>query len=130
MWFTHFLQYMVQKGIIYINDMYKENGSLYTIQELQDIYKIKINFLTYNGLIASINSFKSLIQNDVDLKKSWNTPLGPIIAGYFLKVLEDAMIFMNSLIETLQSQHPKRNGNQYIILKLTLGETFILHHLN
>ena len=50
-----------KKGLIYINDMYKENGSLYTIQELQDIYKIKTNFLTYNGLIASINSFKSLI---------------------------------------------------------------------
>ena len=58
-----------KKGLIYINDMYKENGSLYTIQELQDIYKIKTNFLTYNGLIASINSFKSLIQNNVDLKK-------------------------------------------------------------
>ena len=49
--------------------MFKENGSLYTMQELQDIYQIKTNFLTYNGLVASINSLKSTIQNSVNLKK-------------------------------------------------------------
>ena len=58
---TIFYQQWYNKGICYINDMFKENGEFYT--ELEFVHKdnIKTNFLQFNGLKAAIK--KCLLKN-------------------------------------------------------------------
>ena len=54
------------------------------MQELQNIYGIKTNFLTYNGLIAAINAFKNLLPNGLIIKKN-AYPLRPNFSWIFFK---------------------------------------------
>ena len=51
---TIFYQQWYNKGICYINDMFKENGEFYTELEFVHKYNIKTNFLQFNGLKAAI----------------------------------------------------------------------------
>ena len=67
---TIFYNTWYKKGMVYVNDFYNDNGSLFSMQELQDIYGIKTNFLTYNGIIAAINSFKCVLPNGLIIKKT------------------------------------------------------------
>ena len=43
-----------ENGIKFINDITKENGSMYTYDELNTTYNVNINFLQYTGLVKSI----------------------------------------------------------------------------
>ena len=72
-----------EKGLFYINDILNENGSIYTLIELQENLKIKINFLQYLGLTASLNTFKSTIPN-VNIIKKPNIPCKVINNNFIL----------------------------------------------
>ena len=48
---------MYEKGIHYICDITKLNKEFLTFDELQAKYNLKLNFLTYQGLISSIKSY-------------------------------------------------------------------------
>ena len=71
-----------EKGLFYINDILNENGSMYTLMELQENLKIKLNFLQYLGLTASLHTFKSIIPNINGIKKT-NLP-HKTINNYFI----------------------------------------------
>ena len=56
---------MIQKGVIYINDLIKEEGKFMEIEEFKEMYNVKVNFLDYNALIHSIpyGWKRSIIEN-------------------------------------------------------------------
>ena len=57
----------IENGIKYINDITKENGSLYTFDKLTiTMYYVNINFLKYSGIVKSILDWKKK-------NKSWST---------------------------------------------------------
>ena len=54
------------KGIVWINDIVKNNGNIYTEKELKDTFNIKTNFLEYQSVIRPIKQYiksKHLILN-------------------------------------------------------------------
>ena len=90
------------------------------MQELQDIYGIKTNFLTYNGIIAAINSFKCLLPNGLIIKKL-AYPLRPNFSWIFFKSKNGSQDFYELL---------NINGKTNITWKKILGKKFILHLSN
>ena len=68
----------IDKGIFLINDLLNDEGKLMTFQQFQNIYKIKSNFLTYNGVILSIKSYKKALKNYISINNCYKT-LGPIM---------------------------------------------------
>ena len=54
---THVLYKNVyNKGIRFINDLVKENGKFYNLQEIRERIGIPVNHLHYQGVIDSIKS--------------------------------------------------------------------------
>ena len=43
-----------QKGIVHINDLITEDGNFLSFGKLQDLYKVRTNFLTYHGIVEAI----------------------------------------------------------------------------
>ena len=52
----------IENGIKYINDITKEDGSIYTYGELKTTYNVNINFLQYSGLIWSVLDWKKKLK--------------------------------------------------------------------
>ena len=52
------------KNILFINDLVTQNGNLYSLQEFEEIYNTKTNFLTYHNLITAINKYRNKISDD------------------------------------------------------------------
>ena len=48
----------IENGLIYINDIIKENGNIFSYEELKRTYNINIIFLQYSGLVKSILDWK------------------------------------------------------------------------
>ena len=52
-------------GVIFIGDLFNEDGDFYSYRQFNNIYSIRTNFLEYNGLISATRNFlrKKEIQN-------------------------------------------------------------------
>ena len=50
-----FIKRLFDKGITYIKDLLDENNSFYKVEELQLKYNVRIDFVTYFGLIYAIS---------------------------------------------------------------------------
>ena len=85
-----------EKGIFYINDIINENGVVYTLIELQEKLKIKLNFLQHLGLTASINMFKLSIPN-LTVGKKLSYPIRTSIISLFFKSSKGCRDFYNVL---------------------------------
>ena len=48
----------IENGIKYISDITKDDGNIYTYDELKTTYSVNINFLQYSGLIRSVLDWK------------------------------------------------------------------------
>ena len=73
------------KGVQYINDLLNENGMFYTEQEFNDCFKIKTNFIQYNGLILAIKNYAGQL-NILNISKQKESY--PIIPHYLLIYLK------------------------------------------
>lgn len=72
-----FFKEWFQKGIIYVNDIVKENNVFYSFQEFREKFPgIRSNFLQYNGLISAVKKmFKNFPhQNIKKLVGPWISP--------------------------------------------------------
>ena len=49
-----YIKQWFQKGIAHINDLITEDGNFLSLEKLQDLYKVRTNFLTYHGIVAAI----------------------------------------------------------------------------
>ena len=47
-----------ENGIKFINDLTKNDGSIYTYDKLKATYNVTFNFLQYSGLVRSILAWK------------------------------------------------------------------------
>ena len=60
-----FYEKWLQHGIKYVSDFFDENGFPLTWHKFQEVYNLKINYLTYIGIIRSIpQTWKSLLKNE------------------------------------------------------------------
>ena len=48
----------IENGIKFINDITKENGNIYTYDELKATYNVNINFLQYSGTVKKEEKIK------------------------------------------------------------------------
>ena len=73
-----------ESGIKFINDITKENGSMYTYDELKITYNVNINFLQYTGLVKSIIEWRKKIKLE-DITNSATNPILPLTIQIYLK---------------------------------------------
>ena len=52
----------IENGIKYIHGITKEDGNIYTYDELKTTYNVNINFLQYSGLIRSVLDWKKKLR--------------------------------------------------------------------
>ena len=71
----------IENGIKFINDITKENGSIYTYDELKATYNVNINFLQYSGMVKSVLDCKKKI-NLVGTKTKMTNPILPLLLKY------------------------------------------------
>ena len=64
----------IENGIIYINDIIKDDGNMFSYEELKRAYNVNINFLQYNGLVRSILDWKKKL-NIENIKKKVENPM-------------------------------------------------------
>ena len=96
-------------GIYFINDLLKDDGSFFTLQEFKNKYRLNSHFLEYNGLIyaipqkwkneiVGIQKLESITDKSVTLLSYCVKPCKPVYKLFSEKVFE----------------HPncKKNGNK------------------
>ena len=74
----------IENGLIYINDIIKENGNIFSYEELKRTYNININFLQYSGLVKSILDWKKKL-NLENMKNKAETPIVPFGFKIYIK---------------------------------------------
>ena len=98
---VHYKEWSV-RNVEIINDLIDENNTFMSFQKFTNIYKVKTNFLTYQGIISSIKKYMSSLGIH-DFKKQ-QSPLIPNILKPLLKSdkgSRDMYIILNS-----QHQNP------------------------
>ena len=65
--------------MVYINDITKENGNIYTYDELTATYNVNINSLQYSGMVKSVLDWKKKI----NLVSTKNKKTNPILPPYY-----------------------------------------------
>ena len=74
----------IENGIKFINDITKENGNIYTYDELKATYNVNINFLQYSGMVKSVLDWKKKL-NLVNTKNKMTNPILPLLLQIYLK---------------------------------------------
>ena len=86
-----------KKGVWLINDLLQEDGNFMTFDHFNNVYNIKTNFLTYQGLILSIKKYLKEYQIcPNDLKRENGPVLPSVFKVFFLnprKVQKICIIF-------------------------------------
>ena len=74
----------IENGIKYINDITKEDGNIYTYDELKTTYNVNINFLQYSGLTRSVLDWKKKLKLE-DIRNKLANPILPFPVQVYLK---------------------------------------------
>ena len=93
---TIFYQQWYNKGICYINDMFKENEEFYTELEFVHKYNIKTNFLQFNGLKAAIKVFAKQLKL-ATIRNKLSNPMIPTNISVFLRSAKGSKDLYNIL---------------------------------
>ena len=72
---TIFYDSWYRNGVRFVNDLLKENGEFYNIQEFSEIYGIKMNYLQYWGTLNAIKTY--LRKEKIALTKKSPNPFIP-----------------------------------------------------
>lgn len=88
-------------GIRIVNDFFNENGELYTIEQLKQKYNIKINFLQYHGLKASLKSITKV--NKITVTTKLSTPVIPYHIDIILKCKKGTKDMYNIMTENKEN---------------------------
>ena len=62
------------KSILFINDLIDNSGNIYNLQELEQKYDIKSNFLTHHSITTAVKNYKNKLF-DKNIQKSITCPL-------------------------------------------------------
>ena len=80
---TRYNKSCIENGIRYINDITKEDGNIYTYDELKTTYNVNI-FLQYSGLIRSVLDWKKKIKLE-DIRNNLANLILPFPVQVYLK---------------------------------------------
>ena len=73
-----------KKGVIYINDLVRENGHLCSQEEFERMYNANTNFVQYQGIINAVKDFARKY-NLLHFTKKLKMPFVPINISFLLK---------------------------------------------
>ena len=81
---TIYNKFCIENGIKYINDITKEDGNIYTYDELKTTYNVNINFLQYSSLIRSVLDWKKKLKLE-DIRNKLANPILQFPVQVYLK---------------------------------------------
>ena len=125
---------LVLNGIKYINGITKEDGNIYTYDELKTTYNVNINILQYSGLISSVLDWKKKIKLE-DIRNKLANPIPPFPVQVYLKSrkgTQDMYNLINKTNDPPPHPHPQVGnylGIKRINLKIMNGKKYILSYL-
>ena len=93
-----YLKTWYDAGVHHILDMFDTNNKLYQLEEFNKIYKLKENFITFNGVKHSIMSY--LKQQQFSKDKALERPFIPFFLRQILTKKKGTKPFYNTLINT------------------------------
>ena len=108
---TIFYQQWYNKGICYINGMFKENGEFYTELEFVHKYNIKTNFLQFNGLKVAIKVFAKKLKLDT-IRNKLSNPMLPTNISVFLRSAKGSKDLYNILNQNNYTQTSKEKWQE------------------
>ena len=104
-----FFKKYYDNGLFLINDFINKNGKMYTCEELNFIYNIKMNFLQYHGIKKAIQVYLNK-NNILDLTSKLQYPIIPANIQLLLKHKKAQRICMRLLTQTRVCQQRNLNG--------------------
>ena len=104
-----------KKGVVIVNDLLHDsrNGAFYTFQEFTNLYGIKTDFVTYNGLLRAIKKYIPSINQP---QERIPYPYIPTSIEYFLKNVKGSKVFYDILNKNTASPTGIKNGLKYLKL--------------
>ena len=67
----------LKRGIVFVNDLIDENGQCYSKEDLQNIYDLNTDFLTYEGIKRAVLQYAR--SRDIVIDKKLSNPIYPFI---------------------------------------------------
>ena len=101
----------IENGIKYINDITKEDGNIYTYDELKITYNVSINFLQYSGPVWSVQDWKKTL-NLQNIRNKEVNPVLPFPLQVYLKSKKGTQDMYKVLNENNESPSGKISWNK------------------
>ncbi len=118
----------LDKGIHFINDIVKEDGTFYTQHELQVMYNININFLHYYGLIKAVKTWGKRLKIE-NIGHKLNMPFIPYTLKIYIKHRKGIKdMYINLIRSTIIPRLERLSGIIRIILVTRYGREYIYGH--
>ena len=85
-----------KKGVVIVNDLldYSKDGTFYTFQDFVNVYGIRTDFLTFNGLLRAVKKYVPAVNNP---HENFPFPYIPLGISYFLERVKGSKLFYNIL---------------------------------
>ena len=93
---TYTLQTGIKKGIKYINDLIKEDGEFYTLEEFIETTGIQTNHLQYYGTLRAIKLYLKHVNVKINSKNQ-----NPIIPNHIHPLLKQKKMVHKLCIKSL-----------------------------
>ena len=108
---THiFYRKWYDKGIRFVNDLVKENGKFYKLEEMKHKTGITLNYLQYQGIINSIKTYMSKI--NIKLERKIENPIRPSHIKIFMQQKSGAQAMYNILNRNDEQPTGKKTWNE------------------
>ena len=108
---THiFYRNWYDKGLKFVNDLIKENGKFYTLEEINTILGTSLNYLQYQGIIDSLKTYLRSI--NINLTKKLECPFIPSHIQNLIKQKSGAQTMYNILNKNDEQPTGKKTWNE------------------
>ena len=101
---------LYNKGIRFINNLVKEKGKFYNLQEIRESIGIPVNYLHYQGIIDSIKSY--LLCVNIRLKQKIESPFIPSHIQIFMQQKSGAQAMYNILNKNEEKPTGQKTWNE------------------
>ena len=112
------------KGIRFINDLVKENGKFYKLEEMKHRTGISLNYLQYQEIIDSIKTYMSKI--NIKLERKIESPFRPSHIKIFMQQKSGAQAMYNILNRNDEQPTGKKHGTKNFTSQMRNGKKYTL----
>ena len=92
---SNFYKQWAQKGILFVNDLLDCEGKFLTHNKVSELYQVNINYLSYHGLVKSLENIRKNLNKTF---KRIPQPIQPLIVSQITKDRKGCKLFYNNLI--------------------------------